>query len=147
MADCPFCQDNTDIAVLESRDWLALYNRMPLTTGHCLVVPKQHITSLTLLSLSEVASFFAFAADANRLIMAACNTEQFDWALQQGLHAGQTVEHLHLHVIPRRENDLQSPGSWYQELTGRPTIDSEHRRALSRDEMRKYAREIRLQNH
>src|SRR5262244_1330695 len=84
MADCPFCQDNTDIAVLESRDWLAIYNRSPLTTGHCLVIPRQHVATLTALSRSEVASFFAFAADVNRLVLAACNTDQFDWALQQG---------------------------------------------------------------
>lgn len=143
MADCPFCRDNADIAVLESRDWLAIYNRSPLTTGHCLVIPRQHVATLTALSRSEVASFFAFAADVNRLVLAACNTDQFDWALQQGVHAGQSVEHLHLHVIPRQAGDLASPDAWFHELTGRPAVDSGQRKALSRDEMRKYVQGIR----
>ena len=106
------------------------------------MVPRQHITTLTSLCSSEVASFFSFAADVNRLVMAAYDTDQFDWALQQGRDAGQTVEHLHLHVIPRKAGDLRSPGSWYEELTGISTVQSEHRVALSRGEMRQHVRRI-----
>jgi bis(5'-adenosyl)-triphosphatase len=142
MADCPFCDENGDIAIVESTDWLALYNRKPLTDGHCLVVPRQHVTALTSLSSSQVASYFSFAADVSRIVVAAYDTDQFDWALQHGPDAGQTVEHLHLHVIPRKAGDLRSPGSWYEELTGHSIVESERRTALSRDEMRKQVRKI-----
>ncbi len=44
------------------------------------------------------------------------DTDAFDWAIQEKEAAGQSVPHLHMHIVPRKIGDLKDPGAWYQEL-------------------------------
>jgi bis(5'-adenosyl)-triphosphatase len=57
-----------------------------------------------------------FARRVTRILARAFSADGFDWSIQDGVSAGQTVPHLHLHVIPRRAGDLPDPGDWYPAL-------------------------------
>ena len=57
-----------------------------------------------------------FARRVTRVLARAFAADGFDWSIQDGVSAGQTVPHLHLHVIPRHAGDLPNPGAWYPAL-------------------------------
>lgn len=136
---CPFCEPNTNNSTfMESNLFRALYNKAPILPGHSLVVPKRHITSIMDLNDVEACEIIGFSRDVVKMLMKAFQASGFDWTIQEGIDAGQTVEHLHLHLIPRKHNDLTSPGDWYPMLVESEKsgiIDSESRSQLTPDEM------------
>jgi bis(5'-adenosyl)-triphosphatase len=54
--------------------------------------------------------------DAAKVLMAVFNTDAFNWAIQERETAGQSVAHIHMHLVPRTIGDLVDSGDWYQEL-------------------------------
>lgn len=133
-ANCPFCR--TDFAAksfMSNDQFLAIYNIAPVMPGHSLVVPRRHATSLLELTTEEISGYFLFSRQVTELLMKAFGGKGFDWSLQEGKAAGQTVAHLHLHIIIRKENDLVSPGDWYPnvEKADNTLLDSFDRPQLS----------------
>ncbi|MGH3827389.1 MAG: HIT family protein [Pseudonocardiaceae bacterium] len=114
---CPF--DHPGICATEyagNDDFAAIYDVAPILPGHTLIVPRRHVARLRFLGEDESCRFFAFAHNVTRFLVAHFEAEGFDWAMQDGVSAGQTVGHVHLHVIPRWPGDLPSPGDWYSRL-------------------------------
>lgn len=132
--NCPFCR--TDLAAksfMSNDQFLALYNIAPVLPGHSLVVPRRHARSLMDLTAGEISGLFLFSRQVTTLLMKAFGGSGFDWSLQDGKSAGQTVDHLHLHIIIRKDNDLSSPGDWYPkvEKADNTLLDSFDRKQLS----------------
>jgi bis(5'-adenosyl)-triphosphatase len=112
--ECPFCAPWADRATFaETPDFRALYNISPILPGHVLIVPKMHVTSLMELDENCLCGFFVFARSVTSFLQGVFHSTGFNWTIQSGEAAGQTVSHLHLHLIPRKSGDLQSPGDWY----------------------------------
>ncbi|MGI6374842.1 MAG: HIT family protein [Anaerolineae bacterium] len=138
-ADCPFCAASlADVAFLEAHGCLAIVNLAPIVPGHCLVVPRRHVTRLADLPEDACRDLFAAAQQTALLLMAVYEADGVDISLQDGASAGQTVDHLHVHVIPRRPHDLERPGAWYDRL-----LDSHRRRPRTCDEMHAQAAMLR----
>jgi bis(5'-adenosyl)-triphosphatase len=136
MENCPFCNPEIEkSAFLASANYLAIYNRRPILPGHSLVIPKSHYGSLMDLPEELLAELMTFGIGTVKLLMRAFQATAFDWTIQDGWAAGQTVPHLHLHLIPRKEGDLPEPGDWYPEFEKsiNPTIDSNQRHQLGDD--------------
>jgi bis(5'-adenosyl)-triphosphatase len=97
------------------------------------------------LSDSELSEMMVFARNVVRILLKAFGASAFNWTIQEGEEAGQTVPHLHLHLIPRESNDLPQPGDWYPLLKKSETeiIDSDTRPKLTPDEMRTIVEKIR----
>jgi bis(5'-adenosyl)-triphosphatase len=143
---CPFCNASVRNSVfLEQGNYLALYNIAPVLPGHSLVIPKEHITSLMDMNTQELSRFFDTARVALRILMKAFNTEAFDLSLQEKPEAGQTIEHLHLHLVPRMKGDLANPGDWYPLLQNQDQtiIDSLDRIKLNDTAMSQITNELR----
>ncbi len=133
-AVCPFCAvDIAAAAFLDDGLFLALHNIAPVLPGHSLVIPRRHVASLLELEEDELAAMMLFARRATRLLARVFASHGFDWTIQDGAAAGQTVPHLHLHVIPRHAGDLPDPGDWYPKLMASEAaaIDSRIRPRLS----------------
>ncbi|MGH9510307.1 MAG: HIT family protein, partial [Terriglobales bacterium] len=64
----------------------------------------------------------------------------FDWTIQESEAAGQSVPHLHLHLIPRTRGDLPDPSGWYPRL-----IEYRAKARLSDDEMKRLAERLRTE--
>ena len=132
---CPFCNGNiTTSAFLDCPRFRAIYNIAPILAGHSLVIPKRHVQSVMELADDEVAELFIFCRLVSTLLQKAYGHKAFDWTLQDGEPAGQTVQHLHIHIIPRQFGDLPNPGDWYPKLMGvreSEIIDSGERATLS----------------
>ena len=114
---CPFCAPARDaVQFARASGGVALANLKPILAGHALIVPERHVERLCDLTPDEVAGLAAFARKISGLLMDEFGASGIDWTLQDGVEAGQTVMHLHLHLIPRVAGDLPSPGDWYAEL-------------------------------
>jgi bis(5'-adenosyl)-triphosphatase len=114
---CPFCKDNINRATFaEENGFLAIYNHSPILPGHSLVIPSKHISSLFDLSEDEISAFFSFARKVTSFLTKHYKSDAYDWSLQEGESAGQSVDHLHLHIIPRNPGDLPEGEDWYVKL-------------------------------
>jgi histidine triad (HIT) family protein len=121
-AGCPFCNYEGPSEVLH--DWgdaYAINPIDPVAEGHVLIIPKAHVVSYTC-SPPTTALTMQRAAE-----WAAVNTLDSNLITSDGAVATQTVKHLHVHVVPRREGDgLALPWSpsrqrWEQEVRERLT--------------------------
>lgn len=149
----------------------ALVNIKPILAGHVLVIPFRPVQRLTDLTLDEVTSVFTTVQRVQRMLakvyFTSTNNESsnlleggsFNIAIQDGKDAGQTVPHVHCHIIPRtrvNENEVGEGDGIYDRLQGEegnvggglwdlskrpeqvgkfPVIEDEDRRARSKEEM------------
>jgi len=137
-SSCPFCDPSVQSSVFYSQgDFMAVYNIAPVLPGHSLIIPKKHIISITELSSNELFEFFNTARKALNILLKAFGTDAFDWSLQEKPEAGQTIEHMHLHIVPRLSNDLAQPGDWYPLIHNNDTqmIDSSNRSKLNQEQL------------
>ncbi|MFO7658051.1 MAG: HIT family protein [Bacteroidales bacterium] len=143
---CPFCLPVAkDTAFMESAGFFAIYNIAPVLPGHTLVIPKKHFDSIMQLSDNELNEFVAFCRSVTRILGNVFNTNSFDWTLQEKPETGQTIEHLHFHIIPRQKGDLPEPGDWYPKLleNNEKMIDSLNRPRHSSSEMQQIVKKLR----
>ena len=107
--ECPFCN------LPESRIWhqnevgLAIWDSYPLTEGHTLVIPKQHVDSLFDLSPNEQQAVWQLVSQVRSKLATDLNPDGFNVGVNDGIAAGQTVMHAHIHVVPRRDGDVGDP--------------------------------------
>lgn len=143
---CAFCEkDVQENNFAASENFLAIYNVAPILPGHSLIIPKWHVVSLMDLSEQELCEMTVFSRDVVKVLMKAFGHTAFNWTIQEGVEAGQTVPHLHLHLIPRKEKDLPQPGDWYPllEKSEIELLDSDARPKFSFDEMKVIATKLR----
>jgi diadenosine tetraphosphate (Ap4A) HIT family hydrolase len=74
-----------------------------------LVVPRRHVASLFDLPEGEQAALWRLVAQVRSKLMAELQPDGFNIGVNDGLAAGQTVMHAHIHVIPRRLGDIADP--------------------------------------
>ncbi len=106
---CPFCNLPTVRIVGENEHAFWIRDSFPVSPGHSLVIPKRHIASFfdatpqERISLLELLDWAKVAAEAE------FQPNGYNVGINDGLAAGQTVPHLHLHLIPRFKGDLADP--------------------------------------
>ena len=107
MADCPFC--NPDDILLENDLAFAKYDLYPVSPGHVLVVPKRHTASWFDLTPAEQTAMFALADQTKKLLDERYAPAGSNLGINCGEAAGQTIMHVHLHIIPRYFGDVPNP--------------------------------------
>jgi histidine triad (HIT) family protein len=91
--------------VAENENAFAFLNKTPILPGHTLICPKRTIVLSEDLSLEIWSDLLALKDLVCAKLKKALNAKGFNFAWNEGLMAGQTVPHFHLHVVPRKEND------------------------------------------
>ncbi|KAI5803497.1 HIT-like domain-containing protein [Peziza echinospora] len=91
----------------------ALVNLKPLLPGHVLVCPKRVVPRLRDLKPEEVTDLFLTVQKVLRVFEGVYKAHGFNVAIQDGLAAGQSVPHVHAHIIPRRFQDLPDSDDIY----------------------------------
>lgn len=145
VSSCPFCDASVKASVFYKKaGFMAIYNIAPVLPGHSLIIPVKHYSGILELSDKELFEFFDTARMTIRILMKAFNTDSFDWSIQEKPEAGQTIEHLHLHIVPRLKDDLKSPGAWYPLIQQNDTdiMDSFTRPRLNSEAMLLIVREL-----
>ena len=107
--DCLFCKiaskEIPSEVIYEDDHVLAFLDVHPLTEGHTLIVPKKHVENIIDLPEDEVAPVFSAVKKVTELLEKKLAPKGFTIGINHGRISGQTIDHLHIHVVPRFEGD------------------------------------------
>jgi diadenosine tetraphosphate (Ap4A) HIT family hydrolase len=106
---CPFCNLKSEI-LAKNNAAIAFADKYPITKYHTLVTPLRHVTSFFDLGSYEYNSCIFLINEVENLITKKDKTVTgFNIGINDGVDAGQTIFHGHIHVIPRRNGDVRNP--------------------------------------
>ncbi len=101
---------------IDSSEWIAsnkvgfaIFDNFPVTTGHVLIVSHRVIPTWFDASASEQAALLELAQQVKLLLDAKFSPDGYNLGINAGVAAGQTINHLHIHLIPRRIGDVADP--------------------------------------
>ena len=107
---CPFCNPESDRElIVESATAFAIYDKFPVNKGHALIIPKRHCADYFELSFREQSACMFMANKVKEILTDRFNPEGFNLGINIGEKAGQTVSHVHIHLIPRYAGDVEDP--------------------------------------
>ncbi|MBE0598265.1 MAG: HIT domain-containing protein [Desulfuromonadales bacterium] len=106
---CPFCTPDPSRLLLAHTHALAIPDPYPVTPGHTLIIPKRHIPSFFEATREEQLALLNLLAEARQLLQEKHRPDGFNIGINDGTAAGQTVMHLHIHLIPRYTGDMPDP--------------------------------------
>jgi diadenosine tetraphosphate (Ap4A) HIT family hydrolase len=106
--ECVFCSLD-DGWVAENELCVAIRDAHPVTRYHTLVLPKRHVANFFELYQPEVNAVHALLRRMEDQISADEEVTGFNVGINVGNDAGQTVMHAHVHLIPRRQGDVENP--------------------------------------
>ncbi|TXH85766.1 HIT family protein [Thauera aminoaromatica] len=106
---CPFCALPAERILIFADEALMIRDAFPVSPGHTLVIPRRHIGSFFELSDAERTCMFELLAQAKAELDLSFQPDGFNIGINDGAAAGQTVPHLHLHLIPRYLGDVPDP--------------------------------------
>lgn len=108
--DCPFCNPDADRElIVESATAYAMFDKFPVSSGHALIIPKRHCTDYFELSFREQAACMFMLNTVKEIISAKFKPSGYNVGINVGEKAGQTVNHVHIHLIPRYAGDVADP--------------------------------------
>lgn len=106
---CPFCNPHPDCIVAKNTLAYARFDAFPVTQGHILIIPFRHVSSFFDATDEERAALFDLVARCRTIIEERYRPDGWNIGVNVGVAAGQTVMHLHLHLIPRYDGDVPDP--------------------------------------
>lgn len=110
MDGCVFCEKIAKGNVLfEDTLWVALEDGFPVSKGHTLIVPKRHVASFFDLTKEEFVALQEMICRVKVHIDSQYRPDGYNIGVNVGEAAGQSVFHVHVHVIPRYKGDVANP--------------------------------------
>ena len=106
---CPFCTLPSERIVDQNDLALVIRDGFPVSPGHTLVIPKRHVGSFFELDQDEIQSMLALLKTAKVVIDEEFKPDSYNIGINDGPQAGQTVPHVHMHLIPRYQGDVKDP--------------------------------------
>jgi len=107
--DCPFCNPSEEVLLYENENIRILIDSFPANRGHLLIVPKRHIEDWRKLKEEEKQAIMKGVELAIENLSEALKPDGFNVGINLGEAAGQTVAHIHVHVIPRYKGNTNFP--------------------------------------
>jgi len=107
---CIFCNIQPQTPILfESKHFFAKTDEFPASLGHTLIISKRHASHVFLLSQEEWNDLFPILHKTKKYLDEKFKPDAYNIGVNNGEVAGQTIFHLHFHVIPRYKGDVKSP--------------------------------------
>lgn len=108
--DCPFCSPKRENLLYEDKLIRIILDGYPANRGHVLVIPRRHVETWEELDEKEKTALIRGGVDLSmKTLKKAMNPDGFNVGINLGEAAGQTVPHIHIHVIPRWKGDCNRP--------------------------------------
>lgn len=116
--NCIFCKivkgEIPSCTIYEDDEFKSFLDVSPANRGHALIIPKNHYDNIFEIEKETAGKLFALATDIARAIKEETGCEGLNVVQNNGEVAGQTVNHFHLHLIPRFKGDSVSV-KWAQQ--------------------------------
>lgn len=107
---CLFCDPSQSRILIQSPGWYVRYDNFPATEGHVEVVSKRHVESWFDLRAAERHEGMALLdTAAAKLIFNGLRPDSWNIGINDGPAAGQSIPHLHIHLVPRYAGDQPDP--------------------------------------
>jgi diadenosine tetraphosphate (Ap4A) HIT family hydrolase len=106
---CPFCTLPESRIVAADALAVVIRDGYPVSPGHTLIVPRRHVASIAQTTADELRSLWALLAEVRRSLDESLKPSGYNIGINDGVAAGQTVMHLHVHLIPRFTGDRPDP--------------------------------------
>ena len=107
---CLFCITKKEDIIDENEFAYATFDSYPVSSQHCLIVPKRHIKDYFELNKEDVIGCDQLIKKIKNQIEKNDKTiKGFNIGINSGKVAGQSIMHCHIHLIPRREGDVENP--------------------------------------
>jgi len=107
---CPFCRVESEREIIASSALsLAFYDGFPVSPGHILIIPKRHVASFFDLTKEEQLDMLQLADEIKHFLDERYHPDGYNVGINVGEAAGQSVFHVHLHLIPRYQGDVSNP--------------------------------------
>jgi histidine triad (HIT) family protein len=107
--NCVFCDivqgSVSSRAIYEDEQFIAILDKYPISIGHTLVLPRKHLERLQDLSQKEFCAMYARVHALNALITSRLGATGSHISINDGAAANQLIPHVHVHIIPRSQND------------------------------------------
>ena len=89
--------------------WLAIFDGFPVNPGHVLVIPKRHVANYFELTTEEVLAIRDLLQRMKTEVDAKFHPDGYNIGVNVGADAGQSIFHVHVHLIPRYKGDVKNP--------------------------------------
>ena len=109
MVSCVFCGDVKKSKYLENEHAFAVHDIFPVNHGHMLIIPKRHTECSFDLTEKEVMAIHQLIGKCKEILDEKFSPDGYNIGINNGEAAGQTIFHLHVHMIPRYQNDVEKP--------------------------------------
>ena len=106
---CPFCHLGPERIAGSNATGLIVRDAYPVTPGHTLIIPRRHVGSFFDLTPEERTGLLALLDEARAGLAHSHQPQGYNIGINDGPAAGQTVPHLHIHLIPRYAGDAEDP--------------------------------------
>ena len=107
--DCPFCTLPQDRILDSNEIGFVIRDGFPISPGHTLIIPKRHVGSFFEISQEERDALLDLLDQAKKMLDTELSPDGFNIGINDGPASGQTVPHLHIHLIPRFKWDQEDP--------------------------------------
>ncbi|WP_407270377.1 HIT family protein [Radiobacillus sp. PE A8.2] len=106
---CPFCS-HTELKIeLQNNLAIAFYDKYPVQKGHLLIIPKEHKQNYFDATPEQIMAIHELIREGKKLLDEKYNPDGYNIGVNIGPYGGQTVNHLHFHLIPRYKGDIEDP--------------------------------------
>ncbi len=109
MEKCPFCNVAKNKIITSNSLAFAIYDNTPVNKGHVLVIPFRHFSNYFEATKEEKYAIIDLIEEVKRIIDEKFSPQGYNLGVNIGLCSGQTVMHVHYHVIPRYTGDMKEP--------------------------------------
>ena len=109
MKPCPFCVLDPARILAEDKLTVVYKDGFPVSPGHTVIIPRRHFATLFEATAEEQAALLAALAQAKAILDERHHPGGYNIGINHGKAGGQSVPHLHIHVIPRYLGDKEDP--------------------------------------
>ncbi len=107
--DCLFCNIEKEKIAAENDAAFAIYDGFPVNEGHMLIIPKKHFKDYFEVDEQTKGELWKLVDECKKIVDKKYKPDGYNIGINCGEAAGQTVMHLHIHLIPRYKGDMDNP--------------------------------------
>jgi len=109
LEECVFCQKPQEEIICENDLAQAFYDRYPVNRGHALITPKRHVETFFEATLEELTAINQLVFKVKNILEEKYKPQGYNIGFNVNRAGGQTIFHLHCHLIPRFAGDVENP--------------------------------------
>lgn len=106
--ECIFCDIKKNDYIFDNELAFAIYDKFPVNKGHILIIPKRHFSDFFETTENEILFIYKLLDQCKDLLDEKLKPDGYNIGINVGKEAGQSIFHLHVHLIPRYTGDVET---------------------------------------